>query len=41
MFLQGAYTGRIKSVWDTDPSAWQKSYDLMTNDRISIGKMAP
>ena len=30
---------RSYSVWDTDPSA--KSYDLMTNDRISVGKIAP
>ena len=25
---------------DADPSAWQKSYDLMTNNKISIGKRA-
>ena len=27
------------SVWDADPSAWQKSYDLMSNNRISIKKI--
>ena len=29
------------SVWVTDHSAWQNSHDLMTNNRILIGKMAP
>ena len=34
-YLHGSY-----SLWDTDPSAWQKSDDLMTNSRMATGKMA-
>ena len=33
----GSITGGI-SVWDAYPSAWQKSYELVINNRISIGK---
>ena len=32
---------RVIFTMGCGPSAWQKSHDLMTNNRTSIGKMAP
>ena len=36
VFVIAAVFHGYYSEWDTDHSAWQKSHDLMTNDRISI-----